>query len=137
MCRAYATGPRMCRLSRSAVRIRGRPSRKAWRFAGSSDPRGDGTRFLAPLLGEEDEAGFEPQPFSRGVRPGVQRKSTGLVAGNRIGLALANVLRHLFDGEVATGVLAHLGEVHRFHRVFLSGALRAPDATSPLNCCGG
>src|SRR5260370_40704777 len=52
-------------------------------------------------------------------------------------IQIAALQRRLFDGEVATGVLAHLGEVHRFHRGFLSGALLAPGATSPLNCCGG
>ena len=45
---------------------------KLGRFAGSSDPRGDGAYFLASLVGEEDEAGFEPQPIGRGVQPGMQ-----------------------------------------------------------------
>ena len=80
---------------------------KPGRFEGSSDPRGDSARFLAPLVGEEDEAGFEPQPIRRGVRPGVQRKSTGLVAGYPIGLAGAHISRRLFDGELTAGVLSH------------------------------
>jgi hypothetical protein len=41
-------------------------------FAGSSAPSADGASFPAPLVGEEDKAGFEPQPVRRGVRPGVQ-----------------------------------------------------------------
>lgn len=73
-------------------------------------------RFLAPLVGEEDEAGIEAQPIRLGIQPGMQRKSESLVAGYRIGLAGPDVLRCLFDGELAAGVLAHLGEFHRFHR---------------------
>src|SRR6266436_6516221 len=113
------------------------PPGKPGRFEGSSDPRGNSAGFLAPLMGEEHEAGFEPQPISRGVRPGVQRKSADLVAGYRFGLALTDVLCRLFDSEVAAGVLSHVGEFHRFHGYFPFRALCAPDATSPLNCCGG
>ena len=86
-------------------------------------------------MGEEDEAGFEPQPIRRGVQPGVQRKCTGLVAGNGIGLAGADILRRLFDGELTAGVPRTSASFIGFMGIFLSGALRAPDATSPLNCC--
>jgi hypothetical protein len=45
-------------------------------------------------------------------------KCASLVAGNGIGLAGADELHRLFDGELTAGVLSHFGEVHRFHGDF-------------------